>query len=61
MKIPIMNLPVTPPLEPMLAWLVDRLPLGWWYEPKWDGFRAGVRDFNRSGSPNLLTYGSHAG
>ncbi len=35
-----MNLPVSPPLEPMLAQLVDSLPDGWWYEPKWDGFRA---------------------
>ena len=24
----------------MLARLVDDLPAGWWYEPKWDGFRA---------------------
>jgi ATP-dependent DNA ligase len=24
----------------MLARLVDDLPTGWWYEPKWDGFRA---------------------
>jgi len=32
--------PVTPPIEPMLARLVDDLPVGWWYEPKWDGFRA---------------------
>ncbi|MGH8959384.1 MAG: ATP-dependent DNA ligase [Acidimicrobiia bacterium] len=32
--------PLTPPLEPMLARLVGDLPSGWWYEPKWDGFRA---------------------
>jgi ATP-dependent DNA ligase len=37
-----MNLPVTPPVEPMLARLVEHLPTGWWYEPKWDGFRAVV-------------------
>ncbi len=35
-----MKLPVTPPIEPMLARLVEDLPVGWWYEPKWDGFRA---------------------
>lgn len=29
-----------PPVEPMLARLVDDLPDGWWYEPKWDGFRS---------------------
>jgi ATP-dependent DNA ligase len=33
--------PVAPPLEPMLARLVDALPTGpFLYEPKWDGFRA---------------------
>ena len=26
----------------MLARLVEQLPTGWWYEPKWDGFRAVV-------------------
>ncbi|MFN2487850.1 MAG: ATP-dependent DNA ligase, partial [Acidimicrobiia bacterium] len=35
-----LNLPVIPPLEPMLARLVNALPPQWWYEPKWDGFRA---------------------
>jgi ATP-dependent DNA ligase len=32
----------TPPIEPMLAKLVDRLPEGdgFLFEPKWDGFRA---------------------
>ncbi|MGI8517106.1 MAG: hypothetical protein ACR2ME_02005 [Acidimicrobiia bacterium] len=35
-----LNLPVTPPLEPMLARRVAALPPQWWYEPKWDGFRA---------------------
>lgn len=36
-----MNLSPSPPLEPMLAKLVDDLPEGdgWLYEPKWDGFR----------------------
>ena len=37
-----LDLPVTPPVEPMLAKAVDGLPEGdgWLYEPKWDGFRA---------------------
>ena len=37
-----MNLPVNPPLLPMLAKRVDELPTGeqWIFEPKWDGFRA---------------------
>lgn len=37
-----MNLPVTPPILPMLAKRVDTIPRGpnWIYEPKWDGFRA---------------------
>jgi ATP-dependent DNA ligase len=36
------NLPVNPPLLPMLAKRVDELPPGddWIFEPKWDGFRA---------------------
>ena len=36
------DLPVVPPVEPMLAKAVDGLPDGdgWLYEPKWDGFRA---------------------
>jgi ATP-dependent DNA ligase len=36
------NLPVNPPLLPMLAKRVDELPPGdeWLFEPKWDGFRA---------------------
>jgi len=36
-----MNLPVNPPLLPMLAKRVDQIPSGskWIYEPKWDGFR----------------------
>ncbi len=37
-----MRLPVSPPVEPMLAKAVDGLPDGdgWLFEPKWDGFRA---------------------
>ena len=36
------DLPVEPPVEPMLAKAVAELPEGddWLYEPKWDGFRA---------------------
>jgi ATP-dependent DNA ligase len=34
-----MNLPVRPPLAPMLARLARELPEGMLYEPKWDGFR----------------------
>ena len=37
-----MNLPVAPPVLPMLAQRVGELPRGegWIFEPKWDGFRA---------------------
>jgi ATP-dependent DNA ligase len=37
-----MNLPVQPPLLPMLAKRTGSLPpgAGWIFEPKWDGFRA---------------------
>lgn len=37
-----MQLSVNPPVLPMLAKRVDRLPSGnqWIFEPKWDGFRA---------------------
>ena len=37
-----MTLPVSPPLEPMLAKAEATIPqsTGWLYEPKWDGFRA---------------------
>jgi len=37
-----MQLPVGPPLLPMLAKRIDALPEGdgWIFEPKWDGFRA---------------------
>jgi ATP-dependent DNA ligase len=36
------DLPVNPPILPMLAKRVDDLPAGgiWIFEPKWDGFRA---------------------
>ena len=36
-----MNPPIHPPLAPMDALLVDKIPEGpeWLYEPKWDGFR----------------------
>jgi ATP-dependent DNA ligase len=36
-----MDLPVNPPVLPMLAKRVSELPTGddWIYEPKWDGFR----------------------
>src|SRR6202158_356863 len=38
----VVNLPVTPPVLPMLAKRIDDLPTGqtWIFEPKWDGFRA---------------------
>lgn len=37
-----MDLPVNPPVPPMLAKRADALPdgPGWVFEPKWDGFRA---------------------
>src|SRR5882672_9119760 len=36
------DLPVNPPILPMLSKRVDDLPVGgtWIFEPKWDGFRA---------------------
>jgi ATP-dependent DNA ligase len=36
------NLPVNPPVLPMLAKRIGELPVGgaWIFEPKWDGFRA---------------------
>ncbi|MGF1467292.1 MAG: ATP-dependent DNA ligase [Sandaracinaceae bacterium] len=38
---PTLDLPVRPPVEPMLAKAVHELPpgQGWLFEPKWDGFR----------------------
>ncbi|MDQ4038067.1 MAG: ATP-dependent DNA ligase, partial [Actinomycetota bacterium] len=35
-----MNLPVLPPVAPMLAKSVPTIPAGASYEPKWDGFRS---------------------
>jgi ATP-dependent DNA ligase len=35
----LMDLPVTPPVSPMLAKSVPDIPPDAWYEPKWDGFR----------------------
>ena len=37
-----MNLPINPPVLPMLAKRAAELPPGedWIFEPKWDGFRA---------------------
>jgi ATP-dependent DNA ligase len=35
-----MDLPVMPPVKPMLAKAVPEIPPGASYEPKWDGFRA---------------------
>jgi ATP-dependent DNA ligase len=36
-----MNLPVSPPVAPMLAKAVKRIPTGAYsFEPKWDGFRS---------------------
>lgn len=36
----VMDLPVRPPVAPMLAKSAAALPLGdYYYEPKWDGFR----------------------
>jgi ATP-dependent DNA ligase len=35
------DFPIQPPIEPMLAKLIDAVPTGpFLYEPKWDGFRA---------------------
>ncbi len=53
---PVAALPVTPPVEPMLAKLAEVLPRGddFLYEPKWDGFRAIVfrgRGAGRTSSP----------
>ncbi len=35
-----MDLPVNPPIAPMLAKPVSKIPPGQLYEPKWDGFRS---------------------
>jgi ATP-dependent DNA ligase len=38
---PFMNLPLAPPVSPMLSKAAAEIPAGegWHYEPKWDGFR----------------------
>jgi ATP-dependent DNA ligase len=46
-----MNLPVNPPLRPMLARLGRELPPRHLYEPKWDGFRCLV--FREDGEIDL--------
>ncbi|MFJ4876750.1 ATP-dependent DNA ligase [Streptomyces sp. NPDC088745] len=51
-----MNLPVMPPVKPMLAKAVKRIPPGMQYEAKWDGFRAIV---HRDG--DALVIGSRTG
>jgi ATP-dependent DNA ligase len=40
-KLVAMTLPVSPPVSPMLSKSAESLPSdeGWWFEPKWDGFR----------------------
>jgi ATP-dependent DNA ligase len=50
---PVFNLPVRPPLEPMEARSSSQLPVDgpWLYEPKWDGFRCLV--FRDHGSIEL--------
>jgi ATP-dependent DNA ligase len=35
-----MELPINPPVKPMLAKPVAEIPAGQVYEPKWDGFRS---------------------
>ena len=47
-----MTLPVTPPIEPMLAEGTDQIPVGdYLYEPKWDGFRTlAFKDGDQIGS-----------
>lgn len=54
------QLPIKPPIEPMEAKTIERIPQGkqWLYEPKWDGFRCiAFRDGNdvamqsKSGQP----------
>ncbi|WP_329113792.1 ATP-dependent DNA ligase [Streptomyces sp. NBC_01353] len=51
-----MDLPVMPPVKPMLAKAVKKIPPGMQYEAKWDGFRAIV---HRDG-PDLVI-GSRTG
>ncbi len=37
----VIGFPLEPPVSPILGTLAERLPEGpgWWFEPKWDGFR----------------------
>ncbi|MFF3323786.1 ATP-dependent DNA ligase [Streptomyces sp. NPDC002889] len=51
-----MDLPVMPPVKPMLAKAVKKIPPGMQYEAKWDGFRAIV---HRDGDE--LVIGSRTG
>ncbi|MGW2119054.1 ATP-dependent DNA ligase, partial [Streptomyces zhihengii] len=51
-----MDLPVMPPVKPMLAKSVKTIPPGMQYEAKWDGFRAIV---HRDGDEIVL--GSRTG
>jgi ATP-dependent DNA ligase len=51
-----MDLPVMPPVKPMLAKAVKKIPPGMHYEAKWDGFRAIV---HRDGEE--LVIGSRTG
>lgn len=39
-----MDLPVSPPVKPMLARATARIPPGMLYEPKWDGFRFDITE-----------------
>ncbi|MFI1886305.1 ATP-dependent DNA ligase [Streptomyces jumonjinensis] len=51
-----MDLPVMPPVKPMLAKSVNKIPPGMQYEAKWDGFRAIV---HRDGDETVI--GSRTG
>jgi ATP-dependent DNA ligase len=57
-----MDLPVMPPVKPMLAKAVSILPRDMLYEPKWDGFRCIIfrdRDEVELGSRNELPMGRY--
>src|ERR1700730_17946142 len=56
-----MDLPVNPPVAPMLAKPVDAIPDGdYVFEPKWDGFRSIVfRDGERPADDALLARAGH--
>ncbi|WP_042451421.1 ATP-dependent DNA ligase [Streptacidiphilus jiangxiensis] len=51
-----MDLPVMPPVKPMLAKSVAKIPAGMLYEAKWDGFRAVI---HRDGAQTVI--GSRTG